>query len=147
MAGRASGLSCDLRNELQSGVYQVHPIPLVTEPEGDCLARGLVRVREMDDSLAWILRVIESIPDVDADPPARLSPRASCCVVSFEEGWRGEVMHAIRTDAEGRIAHYKVQDPSLRNWFGLAQAVRGNAIYDFPICNKSFDLSYCGNDL
>ena len=56
-------------------------------------------------------------------------------------------MHYIETDAEGKIAHYKLQDPSLRNWFGLAQAVRNNAIYDFPICNKSFDLSYCGNDL
>jgi len=147
MAGRASGLPCDLRHELPSGVYQTHSIPMVTEPAGDCLARGLVRIREMDDSLAWILRVIETLPDVDADPPARLTPRANHCAVSFEEGWRGEVMHAIRTDAEGRIAHYKVQDPSLRNWFGLAQAVRGNAIYDFPICNKSFDLSYCGNDL
>jgi Ni,Fe-hydrogenase III large subunit len=81
------------------------------------------------------------------DPPATLSPRANCLAASFEEGWRGEVIHAIRTDAAGRIAHYKVQDPSLRNWFGLAQAVRDNAISDFPICNKSFDLSYCGNDL
>lgn len=147
MAGRASGLICDLRHELRGGVYLAHPIPLVTEEAGDCLARGLVRLREMDDSLAWILRVIETTPDVEADPPAKLSPRANCLLASFEEGWRGEVMHAIRTDARGRIAHYKVQDPSLRNWFGLAQSVRDNAISDFPICNKSFDLSYCGNDL
>ncbi|MEO2091545.1 MAG: hydrogenase, partial [Gemmataceae bacterium] len=147
LVGRASGLTCDLRHELTSGVYHAHPIPLVTEGAGDCLARGLVRIREMDESVAWTLRVIETIPDMEADPPAKLSPRANCLVASFEEGWRGEVMHTIRTDADGRIAHYKVQDPSLRNWFGLAQAVRDNAIYDFPICNKSFDLSYCGNDL
>jgi Ni,Fe-hydrogenase III large subunit len=147
MAGRASGLPSDLRHELRSGVYEVHPIPLVTETAGDCLARAMIRIREMDESLAWILRVIETTPDVEADPKATLTPRANAGVVSFEEGWRGEVMHAIHTDAGGRIAHYKVQDPSLRNWFGLALAVRDNAISDFPICNKSFDLSYCGNDL
>ena len=68
-------------------------------------------------------------------------------VVSLVEGWRGEVVHCLETDAEGRLVHYKVQDPSLRNWLGLALAVRENEISDFPICNKSFDLSYCGNDL
>ena len=67
--------------------------------------------------------------------------------VSVVEGWRGEVVHALETDREGRLIHYKVQDPSLRNWMGLAQAVRGEEISDFPICNKSFDLSYCGSDL
>ena len=56
-------------------------------------------------------------------------------------------MHALETDGDGRLTHYKVQDPSLRNWLGLALAVRENGISDFPICNKSFDLSYCGNDL
>jgi Ni,Fe-hydrogenase III large subunit len=57
------------------------------------------------------------------------------------------VVHALETDAAGTLRHYKVQDPSLRNWHGLALAVRENDISDFPICNKSFDLSYCGNDL
>jgi Ni,Fe-hydrogenase III large subunit len=67
--------------------------------------------------------------------------------VSVVEGWRGEVVHCVETDSSGAIAHYKVQDPSLGNWLGLALAVRKNGISDFPICNKSFDLSYCGNDL
>jgi Ni,Fe-hydrogenase III large subunit len=147
MAGRASGLNGDLRQELQGGVYEKHPMPLVVETAGDCWARALVRIREIDASLNWIMRLVETLPDVDADTPAKTAPRANCSVVSLEEGWRGEIMHAIETDADGKIAHYKVQDPSLRNWFGLAQAVRDNAIYDFPICNKSFDLSYCGNDL
>jgi Ni,Fe-hydrogenase III large subunit len=57
------------------------------------------------------------------------------------------VVHAIETDETGRALHYKIQDPSLRNWYGLALAMRGAEISDFPICNKSFDLSYCGNDL
>ena len=53
----------------------------------------------------------------------------------------------METDASGALVHYKVQDPSLQNWLGLALCVRGGAISDFPICNKSFDLSYCGQDL
>jgi Ni,Fe-hydrogenase III large subunit len=68
-------------------------------------------------------------------------------VLALVEGWRGEVIHCLETDARGALAHYKVQDPSLRNWMGLAIAMRQNEISDFPICNKSFDLSYCGNDL
>lgn len=147
MAGRASGLPCDLRSELRGGVYGQHSIPLVVETSGDCWARGLVRIREIDASLNWILQLIDTLSDVEADSPAKCEPRPHCAVVSLEEGWRGEVLHYIETDANGNISHYKLQDPSIRNWFGLAQSVRNNAIYDFPICNKSFDLSYCGNDL
>jgi Ni,Fe-hydrogenase III large subunit len=91
--------------------------------------------------------LVETLSDVEADSPAKYEPRPHCAVLSLEEGWRGEVLHYIETDGDGNISHYKLQDPSLRNWFGLAQSVRNNAIYDFPICNKSFDLSYCGNDL
>jgi Ni,Fe-hydrogenase III large subunit len=58
-----------------------------------------------------------------------------------------KIVHALETNTQGQLLHYKVQDPSLRNWLGLALAVRENEISDFPICNKSFDLSYCGNDL
>ena len=147
LAGRASGLPCDLRTELGGVAYAVAPVPLVTEAGGDCLARAVVRMREIDESIAWAIRVAEVLPVVAGEPPLTARPRGGALAVSVEEGWRGEVVHALETDAEGKVARYKVQDPSLRNWFGLAQAVRGNAVYDFPICNKSFDLSYCGNDL
>jgi Ni,Fe-hydrogenase III large subunit len=63
------------------------------------------------------------------------------------EGWRGEIWHAGLTDADGRFRSYKVVDPSFRNWTGLALAMRGEAISDFPLCNKSFNLSYAGFDL
>ena len=68
-------------------------------------------------------------------------------MVSLIEGVRGPVMVALETNAKGQLIHAKVQDPSLANWFGLAYALRDQQISDFPICNKSFDLSYCGNDL
>jgi Ni,Fe-hydrogenase III large subunit len=72
-------------------------------------------------------------------------PSAFSIVVT--EGWRGEHVHCAITDKQGQLAHYKIKDPSLHNWMALALAVRKNDISDFPVCNKSFNLSYCGYDL
>lgn len=66
---------------------------------------------------------------------------------SLVEGWRGEICHVALTDSEGNISKYKIKDPSVHNWLGLAIAVRTEGISDFPINNKSFNLSYCGHDL
>jgi Ni,Fe-hydrogenase III large subunit len=63
------------------------------------------------------------------------------------EGWRGEILHVAVTSADGQLAGYKIVDPSFHNWFGLTMALRGNQISDFPLCNKSFNLSYAGHDL
>jgi len=78
-------------------------------------------------------------------PKADLRPNR--LVVSLAEGWRGEIAHVIITDTEGKISRYKIKDPSFNNWFALALAVRNEGISDFPLCNKSFNLSYCGFDL
>jgi Ni,Fe-hydrogenase III large subunit len=145
-AARASGLSLDQR-AFGAGIYAKHPVTVVSEPSGDCWARARMRIGEIDRSLAWISGVLDGEP---LWTPARASLSALTAdqlVVSVVEGWRGEVVHCLETDASGALLHYKVQDPSLRNWLGLAIAVRNNEISDFPICNKSFDLSYCGNDL
>jgi len=75
-----------------------------------------------------------------------LGARRSACV-GVVEAWRGELIHWITTDGEGRISRYAIKDPSFNNWTGLAIAVRGNVVADFPLCNKSFNLSYSGNDL
>jgi Ni,Fe-hydrogenase III large subunit len=101
----------------------------------------------MDASLAWLDSVLARHPEWERRrlPIGALAP--SQLVVTLVEGWRGEVVHCVETDNEGALAHYKLQDPSLRNWMGLALAMRKNEISDFPITNKSFDLSYCGNDL
>ena len=68
-------------------------------------------------------------------------------VISITEGWRGEVVHIAMTDSFGNLTKYKIKDSSFNNWFGLAIAVRNNGVSDFPLCNKSFNLSYSGNDL
>jgi len=75
------------------------------------------------------------------------APAADSMAISLVEGWRGEICHVAVTDGEGRFARYKIVDPSFHNWIGLALALRGGQISDFPLCNKSFNLSYCGFDL
>jgi Ni,Fe-hydrogenase III large subunit len=72
---------------------------------------------------------------------------ADHAAVTLIEGWRGEICHVAITGGDGRFAAYKVVDPSFHNWFGLAMALRNQQISDFPLCNKSFNLSYCGHDL
>ncbi|HVK75707.1 MAG TPA: NADH-quinone oxidoreductase subunit C [Kofleriaceae bacterium] len=147
LVARASGLAVDIRQVVAGGPYRRHPIALQMFDHGDCWARACVRVAELDTSLAWLASVLATEPRWGARPAAigALAPRR--LAVAVVEGWRGEVVHCLETDAAGLLAHYKVQDPSLRNWMGLAIAVRDNEISDFPICNKSFDLSYCGSDL
>jgi Ni,Fe-hydrogenase III large subunit len=114
---------------------------------GDCWARAQMRIAEMDASIAWMSGIVALYPDWQREGLDTRRLRPSQLVVAIVEGWRGEVIHCLETDGAGRLVHYKVQDPSLRNWLGLAIAMRDNEISDFPICNKSFDLSYCGHDL
>ena len=147
LAARASGLGCDLRR-LAGGVYERHPIATCVESDGDCWARTRLRIAEVGRSLAWLSSVTEASDFAWKPTRAQIGPLAPRhLVVTMTEGSRGEVVHALETDSDGGLAHYKVQDPSFRNWLGLALAVRENEISDFPVCNKSFDLSYCGHDL
>ena len=78
-------------------------------------------------------------------PNEQLAPNSF--VVSMTEGWRGEIVHIAVTGGNGELLRYKMKDPSFNNWYMLAMAVRNNGVSDFPLCNKSFNLSYCGNDL
>ena len=152
LVARASGVALDARSELPGRLYAQLPITSLTETTGDCWARMLLRMREIDVSIGWILDILNGgAYDLTADRfhrdvlSAPLRPEALC--VSLIEGPRGPVVQVLETGEQGQLLHYKLQDPSLPNWFGLAMAVRDNPISDFPICNKSFDLSYCGNDL
>ena len=81
------------------------------------------------------------------NPNYDLSLSPASLAISLVEGWRGEICHVAVTDEAGKMGHYKAKDPSLHNWMALALAVRNQEISDFPLCNKSFNLSYCGSDL
>lgn len=149
LVARACGLAIDSRSNTPGELYRVQPLFTMMEATGDCWARLRIRMSEIDESVRWIARVLQAATFDLAAPtitvPGLLQPETMC--VSMREGFRGQIVHVVETDSAGSIVHYKVQDPSLINWFGLALAVRNNEISDFPICNKSFDLSYCGNDL
>lgn len=145
-AGRASQLECDVRINYSSGMWQFHHVPISLGATGDVYARALVRRQEVLRSLEFLLRVLPSMPTGEIFVrPGPMKPDTLC--VSLVEGWRGEIMHVGISDARGGFARYKIKDPSFHNWFGLAYAMRGQEISDFPLCNKSFNLSYSGHDL
>ena len=146
VAARASGIERDTRAQFPSGIYRFAQIPMSLYHTGTVFARAHVRWMEIQRSLAFIFDQLQGLP---AGPVrAEVGPLASNrAVASLTEGWRGEICHVALTDAAGKLAHYKVVDPSFHNWMGLALALRNQQISDFPLCNKSFNLSYCGHDL
>ncbi len=146
VAARACGLVRDARLHHPFGVKNGEFDTPVIEIEGDVFARGNVRRREIFASLELINQQLKHLPEgVVSRPLGPLAPNS--LAVSLCEGWRGEVVHAAITDELGRIGRYKIVDPSFHNWSGLALSLRGEQISDFPLCNKSFNLSYCGVDL
>lgn len=147
MAARACGVALDARASTGSGPYSRTQVETVTEATGDCWARARMRIREIDASLRWLGAALDQVGQLSSSVANIGALAPDSLAVGVCEGWRGEVVHCLETDAQGNLRHYRVQDPSVRNWFGLALAMRENDISDFPICNKSFDLSYCGNDL
>ena len=106
-----------------------------------------MRWLEIQRSAAFVAEQLAALPGRPDPRRRRAAAAANQLVVSLVEGWRGEICHVAITDAQGRFAHYKIVDPSFHNWIGLALALRDQQISDFPLCNKSFNLSYCGHDL
>lgn len=143
---RACGLETDARYEFPSGIYCYEQIPVATWSSGDVFARAYVRWIEIQRSIEFIRRQVTALPPGPVLAPLGcLAPDA--LAVAMVEGWRGEIAHTAMTDAAGRLSGYKITDPSFHNWMGLALAMRRQQISDFPLCNKSFNLSYCGHDL
>ena len=146
-AARASGLRHDVRADHPFGIYRYFPVYARVMSGGDVFSRAYMKYLEMQQSVELILEILDSIPEGNdlVTPPVEMKPDSM--IISLIEGWRGEIAHCAVTDSSGKVIRYKIKDPSLHNWRGLALAVRGNGISDFPLCNKSFNLSYCGYDL
>ena len=145
-AARASGLPRDVRAQFPAGLDESCPTVPQTAPTGDVLGRAQVRWKELQQSFLRVRALAETLPPGPAAAPWEPNLAPSHGVVSLVEGWRGEICHLATTDPRGELAVYRMVDPSFHNWFGLAQALRGEGISDFPLCNKSFNLSYCGFD-
>lgn len=145
-AARACGLVRDVRYDQPAGWHRFAQVTPAVWPGGDVLARARVRWLEIQRSGAWLLEQLGAAPE--GAVRESLAPLAGdTLAVALVEGWRGEVCHVVLTDDAGKFRRYKIVDPSFHNWPGLALALRGQAVSDFPICNKSFNLSYSGFDL
>lgn len=146
-AGRACGLGYDARVSFPTECYGDLPANVNEKTDGDVCSRGTVRREEVMHSTELIKTLLTRKEEAESYTPKEVELAPDSFVVTVNEGWRGEVSHCLLTDDMGKIMRYKVKDPSFHNWTGLALSLRDEGISDFPLCNKSFNLSYCGFDL
>lgn len=154
MAARMTDINRDIRSSHPFGYYTVLAHQPILKGHGDVYSRAQIRKEEIKQSIFYIRNLMKNIPSHKKQPvrlpggeTINLQLTPSTFAISLVEGWRGEICHCALTDEKGELIHYKIKDPSFHNWMGLALSVRNNEISDFPICNKSFDFSYCGHDL
>ena len=161
VAGRASGIAYDARQSFVHGNFPHRNLAVPVEHVGDVFSRAKVRVDELRGSLNIVdelletLTIAKSASEVfsaattrtlsDSRSISKLPPNS--VGIGIVESFRGELIHLFFTDADGKIIRYAIKDPSVNNWTALAIAVRNNLLSDFPLCNKSFGLSYSGHDL
>ena len=146
MAARASGIDADLRRDHPCDAYGRLQFEVPVESGGDVRARLMVRAREVEQSFRIVNGALDGLPETPLRAPMPDTLPADAAALGWAEAWRGPCVHWVATDERGRLTRVKITDPSFLNWPGLAHAVPGNIIPDFPVINKSFNLSYSGND-
>jgi Ni,Fe-hydrogenase III large subunit len=145
--GRACGLPYDVRRCYPTEYYDNLAIPEHYQPSGDVYARARMRGDEILQSIDIIEGLLKNSIETKCAGSAAPQLAPSSFVLTLNEAWRGEVSHCLLTDEHGNILRYKIKDPSFHNWNGLSMALRNTEISDFPLNNKSYNLSYCGFDL
>jgi Ni,Fe-hydrogenase III large subunit/Ni,Fe-hydrogenase III component G len=146
LAGRASGQARDLRVDFPCAPYDELEVVIAADKRGDVAARVNVRFDEVLESLRLIRSIAAGLPagDLQCDLPSHRSDRFG---LGWVEGWRGDVLVALEIDASQTVRRCHCHDPSWQNWPLIEHAVIGNIVPDFPLINKSFNLSYSGQDL
>jgi Ni,Fe-hydrogenase III large subunit/Ni,Fe-hydrogenase III component G len=145
VAGRASGVDLDLRRDHPYEAYRHLPFTVPTYREGDVRRRLQVRIDEVSESMQIVHTAVARLPNGPYCAPVQPIP-PDRCALSAVEGWRGEIVHWVRTGDGNRLERCKVKDPSINNWPAIVEAMEGNIVADFPVINKSFNLSYSGTD-
>jgi len=146
MAARASGLAVDARRDAPFAPYDALAVRVPVYETGDVWARTMVRIDEARESARLIAAILDSLPAGDVVAPLG-DLRAGTHATVVVEAWRGPIWYWVLADGPASLARIKVVDPSFRNWPALEYAVLKNIVPDFPLCNKSFNLSYSGADL
>ncbi|MGA2889652.1 MAG: NADH-quinone oxidoreductase subunit C [Terracidiphilus sp.] len=145
VAGRASGVDRDIRRDHPYEAYSQLPFNVPVYQAGDVRHRMQVRIDEVGESIQMIRAAVALLPEGPHRAPTQPIPPGRCAM-SAVEGWRGEIVNWVRTGEDNRIERCKVKDPSINNWPAIVEAVEGNIVADFPVINKSFNLSYSGTD-
>jgi Ni,Fe-hydrogenase III large subunit/Ni,Fe-hydrogenase III component G len=143
---RASGIDVDVRRDHPFAAYGELHFTAPVFDSGDVYARTMVRVTEIRESVNLIKQAIPQSLSGPLTGPLGPLP-AFEPAFGIVEGWRGAIVHWIMADREGKLYRVKVKDPSFANWPALSFALLKNIVPDFPLCNKSFNQSYSGNDL
>ena len=147
MSARMSGIKRDIRYSHPHDLYPELLHEPVIRNHGDVHARARLRKKEINQSIEYLRGLTREMEQTKSQGDILANPSTRSFTISLVEGWRGEICHCAITGENGELLHYKIKDPSFHNWLALALSVRNNEISDFPVCNKSFDLSYCGHDL
>ena len=145
VGGRASGVDLDVRRDHPYAAYSRYSFRVPVYQAGDVWHRMQVRIDEVNESISIVRKATTESLQGDFRVAVPTIP-ADQCAMSAVEGWRGEIIHWIRTGPDNHLHRCKIKDPSLNNWPALVEAVQGNIIADFPVINKSFNLSYSGTD-
>jgi Ni,Fe-hydrogenase III large subunit len=143
VVARASGLNLDARND--HPLADLGDVPVAVETGGDVMARFTVRAREIRASLDLVANLAGTARTLDST--AATGPGRAGSGLGIAEGWRGTIVQRVEIDTTGRLTRVKIVDPSFFNWPALSVALADTIVPDFPLANKSFNLSYAGNDL
>ena len=145
-AGRASGMLNDVRKDFPYAAYQWLDFEVPKHNNGDVNCRVNVKLEECMQAINLMVQAIEQMPNGSVfEPIGEVSPYK--CAMGMTESPRGENIHFVMTGENNTLFRYKIRTPSFCNWPVLCYAVKGNLVTDFPLINKSFNLSYAGNDL
>jgi Ni,Fe-hydrogenase III large subunit len=143
---RASGIDADARRDHPFAVYKELRFKVPVLESGDVKARTLVRVEEARESARLIRQALDRLPSGPLFVALNKLPPFEPAF-SIVEGWRGAIVHWVMADGAGKLYRVKIMDPSFMNWRSLSYALLKNIVPDFPLCNKSYNQSYSGNDL
>jgi len=145
LVARSSGIEKDLRKDFP-GIYSKIKFNAAKEHSGDVMARLNIRVNEFEESINLIKQLVDKIGPGSISFQNKIEFTGGVGL-GYVEAWRGPLLYWVKLNKSGVIERCKIVDPSFHNWEGLCYSALGNIIPDFPVCNKSFDLSYSGNDL
>ncbi|MBW6440635.1 NADH-quinone oxidoreductase subunit C [Patescibacteria group bacterium] len=146
VSAKALGILSDARINFSYAAYSKLNLSIAIEKEGDVYARFMVRVKEVSSSFSLIYQALNELPAGEIKTSSISNFKKNSLAIGIAEGWRGSIVYFVATDNEGKISRVQARDASFLNWSVLPHVAVGSVLLDFPLINKSFNLSYSGYD-